>query len=119
MRDMLSCTLMTFSSSLKTLPSWNTLPTKSCPTWKSMTSISSQRNVSLPKHPLCHDPSHGGSYMVEGRLLIRIGLHPCVVSEDLSHNIASWLSHVLSHMFLCCVSCVPLSLPLPAYYLIA
>ena len=24
----------------------------------------------------CHDPSHGGSYVVEGRLLIRIGLCP-------------------------------------------
>ena len=30
----------------------------------------------------CHDPSHGGFYMVEGALYIRIGLPPRVVSGD-------------------------------------
>ena len=30
----------------------------------------------------CHDPSHGGFYMAEGALYIRIGLPPCVVSGD-------------------------------------
>ena len=31
---------------------------------------------------LCHDPSHGGSYMAEGTFFIRIGLPPRVVSGD-------------------------------------
>ena len=31
---------------------------------------------------LCHDPSHGGFYMAEGTLYIRIGLPPRVVSGD-------------------------------------
>ena len=31
---------------------------------------------------LCHDPSHGGSYMAEGAFYIRIGLPPRVVSGD-------------------------------------
>ena len=30
----------------------------------------------------CHDPSHGGFYMAEGALYIRIGLPPRVVSGD-------------------------------------
>ena len=30
----------------------------------------------------CHDPSHGGFYMVEGAFYIRIGLPPHVVSGD-------------------------------------
>ena len=33
-------------------------------------------------HLLCHDPSHGGSYMAEGVFFIRIGLPPRVVSGD-------------------------------------
>ena len=32
--------------------------------------------------PGCHDPSHGGFYMAEGTLYIRIGLPPRVVSGD-------------------------------------
>ena len=30
----------------------------------------------------CHDPSHGGFYMAEGALYIRIGLPPRIVSGD-------------------------------------
>ena len=30
----------------------------------------------------CHDPSHGGFYMAEGALYIRIGLPPHVVSGE-------------------------------------
>ena len=31
---------------------------------------------------MCRDPSHGGFYMAEGTLYIRIGLPPRVVSGD-------------------------------------
>ena len=53
--------------------------------------------------------------------VIRIGLRPRLVSEDSPHVVVSWSSPVvvLSRTFLCCVSCVPLYLLLPAYYPIA
>ena len=38
--------------------------------------------ISLRVYILCHDPSHGGSYMAEGAYFIRIGLPPCVVPGD-------------------------------------
>ena len=50
-------------------------------TWPVMLARSLQlhsRNVCL----CCHDPSHGGFYMAEGALYIRIGLPPRVVSGD-------------------------------------
>src|ERR1700761_2431081 len=69
----------------------------------------------IQKHQLmemegCHDPSHGGSYMVEGRLLIRIGLRPRRCLRGLTSW--SWSLHVLSRTFpLCCVSCVGPTVP--------
>ena len=57
--------------------------------------------------PLCHDPSHGGSYVVKGCLLIRIGLCPCIVSEDLPRIVVLWSSCIISYIPVGCVSCVP------------
>ena len=53
--------------------------------------------------------------------VIRIGLRPRVVSRGLASCLVSWSSpvHVFIRTFLCCVSCVPPYLPLPAYYPIA
>ena len=58
---------------------------------------------------LCHDPSHGGSYVVEGRLLIRIGLCP----RRCLRGLASWFLGrrlYISYVPIGCVSC-HMSLP--------
>ena len=70
-----------------------------------MTSHSYQ--TSKEKHN-CHDPSHGGSYVVEGRLLIRIGLCP----RRCPRGLASWslgrrMCYLVRSCWLCVVSCVP------------
>ena len=39
---------------------------------------------------LCHNPSHGGSYMAEGAFHIRIGLPPRVVSGDCLASSRLW-----------------------------
>ena len=41
-------------------------------------------------HNICHDPSHGGSYMAEGAFYIRIGLPPRVVSGDCPASSRLW-----------------------------
>ena len=38
----------------------------------------------IPYNSICHDPSHGGFYMVEGAPYIRIGLSPRVVQGTAS-----------------------------------
>ena len=44
----------------------------------------------------CHDPSHGGFYMAEGMLYIRIGLPPRVASGDcLVSSRVDWLLAIL------------------------
>ena len=48
--------------------------------------------------PLCHGPSHGGSYMDEGTSHIRIGLSPHVVSGDC---LVSRSHSMLSSLFAC------------------
>ena len=40
---------------------------------------------------MCHDPSHGGSYVAEGAFCIRIGLSPRIVSGDCLVSIVDWL----------------------------
>ena len=46
-----------------------------------------QGKVSLS---ICHDPSHGGSYMAEGAFYIRIGLPPRVVLGDCLASSRLW-----------------------------
>src|SRR6201996_5006470 len=56
----------------------------------------------------CHDPSHGGSYMVEGRLLIRIGLCPHHCLRGLaSQSLGRRVCYLVRSHWLCVVSCVP------------
>ena len=45
-------------------------------------SMCAKMNASVTLCCACHDPSHGGFYMTEGALYIRIGLPPRVVSGD-------------------------------------
>ena len=63
---------------------------------------------------MCCNPSHGGSYVVEGRLLIRIGLCP----RRCSRGLASWslgrrMCYLVRSRWLCVVSCVPPSCRCP------
>ena len=48
---------------------------------------------------VCHDPSHGGFYMAEGTLYIRIGLPPRVVSGD---RLVSSRCGLTAHYLYCC-----------------
>ena len=56
-------------------------------------------------HKVCHDPSHGGFYMAEGTLYIRIGLPPHVVSGD--RLVSSRCG--LTARYLCCHCAYPMS----------
>ena len=56
----------------------------------------------------CHDPSHGGSYVVEGRLLIRIGLCPRRCPRGLASRLPGCLvCYLVCSHWLCVVSYVP------------
>ena len=47
---------------------------------------------------LCHDPSHGGFYMAEGTLYIRIRLSPHVVLGDRLAPVSLWTDRSLSSL---------------------
>ena len=54
--------------------------------------------IMFPKQMGCHDPSHGGFYMAEGALYIRIGLLPRVVSGDRLVSVLLWTDCLLSSL---------------------